>query len=103
MTFQHRFKTLSLAGLAALFISACGGGSGGSNDPEIEPPTEPPISEAVDFGKTISDLVSEEGSTTLPDGNTFDSESNPIEIPDYVWDIDDADVDESVLDDIFSG
>ncbi len=105
MTFQHKFNGLALVACVSLGLSACGGGGGGSSEPEIETPdpVTPPVSMAVDFGKTVSELVGPEGSTTLPDGNTFDAEGSPIDVPEYMWDIDGSDVDESELDNVFSG
>ena len=103
MTLQHAFKVNSLIAVATLALAACGGGGGSAGGDEPPDDPLPPQPVAADFGKTISDLLAPEGTVTLPDGKTYDADSAPIEMSDYLWDIDNSDVDESPLDDVFSG
>lgn len=97
---QRKLQSLAAASVITLGLAACGGGgsSGGDNPPANPPPVEPIVS----FGQTVSDLV-DQGSTTLFDGSTYDTDSPPIEMSNYEWEIDDSDVDEGPLDDPFSG
>jgi len=107
MTFTKTLQLRSVGIISLMSLVACGGGGGGgggsSSNPPMDPPAPPPpMQSTVDFGKTLSDLVTPDGSVTLPDGRSYDADSAPIEMSDYIWDIDNTDDDQTVLDDVFS-
>ena len=113
MTLSKNVFRTALASLVIVGLTACGGGNSDSETDPIggQTPTPPPAvtptptataPPLVDFNQTVLELATPQGSVTLYDGRTYDGESTPIEISDYTWEIDNSDVDESELDDVFS-
>lgn len=78
--------------VATVMLTACGGGSGGGNTDDQD--------EVVNFNQSVVDLAAN-GSTMTFDGKVYDVDNLPIELSDYMWEVEEDDLDQTDLDDVF--
>lgn len=104
MNLQYLLRRAVLIAFVAAGLVACGGGGGGGSSAQNDPPTTPPPTTpppsgnekvSADFYQMAIDVLTT-GATTLPDGETYDGDTEAISLSDYDWSA--AEVDEDTFD-----